>query len=63
MDSFNFYKNDIKKLCKSFAARAYINLNRKSHRSVAFHMLELMALYIREGDTPLFVDCMIDVAG
>ena len=49
MDSFNFYKNDIKKLCKSFAARAYINLNRKSHRSVAFHMLELMALYIREG--------------
>jgi len=47
LDKFKKYKEEIIQLCSLFNARAYIHLNRRNSKVIAFEMMELLASNIK----------------
>lgn len=51
LEKLDKYKDEIISLCTLFNARAYIHLNRRNSKTLAFEMLELLAKNLKSGDT------------
>lgn len=50
LEKLNKYKQEIIDLCTQFNARAYIHLNRRNSKILAFEMLELLSKNLKSGD-------------
>lgn len=50
MDYYDKIESQVKELCHSFNARAYLRLNRRSWKKVSFHMLKRLTTLIEQED-------------